>query len=158
MLKVQDRKFQKQLQTTEDSSCLKTEVSEVNLPETSKRERGGKDAARARKRTVAHHLWARFYKGSSLKWDAAYQTKAHLYLYARVPGCALLTKQKLNWKRIYIYKHSSKYIYIKMTTWIRHGEMHIVKVLAQLTSLKIHTVTFFSPLGNWGVGTLSCYA
>ena len=45
-----------------------------------------------------------------------------------------------------------------MTTWIRHGEMHIVKVLAQLTSLKIHTVTFFSPLGNWGVGTLSCYA
>ena len=106
MLKVQDRKFQKQLQTTEDSSCLKTEVSEVNLPETSKRERGGKDAARARKRTVAHHLWARFYKGSSLEWDAAYQTKAHLYLYARVPGCALLTKQKLKLKKyIYIYKH-----------------------------------------------------
>ena len=111
MLKVQDRKFQKQLQTTEDSSCLKTEVSEVNLPETSKRERGGEDAARVRKRTVAHHLWARFYKGSSLKWDAAYQTKAHLYLYARVPGCALLTKQKFKLK-IYIYKHSSKYTYI----------------------------------------------
>ena len=90
--KVQDRKFQKQLQTTEDLSCLKRRFQKSIFQKLRHRTRRRGRSTRKEEDGGSPPV-SRFHKGSSLKWDAAYQTKAHLYLYGCVPDCALLTKQ-----------------------------------------------------------------